>query len=313
VDTTVITIANVDFPAVVGAPGQLSGPAGNTVAFQVTASDPDGEVIASLTADTSGLPLGNDASFVSNPSHTLGDFTWHSTEVDAGDYSVTFLATNALVGSALTSIHLAPPIPLPQISASADTTGSEGSPMELTAVAMEPGDDFQLLTITVSGAPAGLAFTHTPSVNPATAMLQGTLTQADAAASPFTIVWTVTDERSTTATDTTILYVTPITAVNAPDGSPGAPYFHVSPNPFQSRVQIAFRVGAEARTTPLSVRIYDARGRLVRTLLERSPHQAATISWDGSADSGDRVASGIYYCRLEYGKTRQIRRIVHLE
>ncbi|MGH7680408.1 MAG: S8 family serine peptidase [Candidatus Eiseniibacteriota bacterium] len=311
--TTMITIANVDFPPAVVSPDHVSALAGDTVAFQVTASDPDGQAITSLTANTSGLPPGNGASFVSNPAHTAGDFTWNSTEANAGDYSVTFQATNALVGSALTSIHLAPPVPLPQISASADTLGLQGSFIQLSARATEPADDFQLLTITVSGAPASLVFTHTPSVNPATATLHGTLTTADAAASPFFIVWTVTDERSTTAKDTTILYVDHMTGVNDPAGSPGAPFFHVGPNPFQSRVQIAFRVSGEGHTMPVSVRIYDVHGRLVRTLLERSTSQATTISWDGNADSGEKVASGIYYCRLEHGRAQVIRRIVRLE
>jgi len=45
--------------------------------------------------------------------------------------------------------------------------------------------------------------------------------------------------------------------------------------------------------------VFDARGRLVRTLVDdtESPgrHEAG---WDGADDAGRRVASGVYFARL---------------
>ena len=60
-------------------------------------SDPDPQPIQTLTADLSGLPPGNDATFTVNGAHTVGTLTWTPTYVDAvGPYTVSFAAGNAL-------------------------------------------------------------------------------------------------------------------------------------------------------------------------------------------------------------------------
>ena len=46
--------------------------------------------------------------------------------------------------------------------------------------------------------------------------------------------------------------------------------------------------------------IYDARGRLVRTLVDAiQPHGSHIQSWNGTNDNGIAVASGVYYVRLQ--------------
>ena len=49
---------------------------GELVTLTVTASDPDGDAITSLSADLSGLPGGNNAVFTSNADHAGGTLTW---------------------------------------------------------------------------------------------------------------------------------------------------------------------------------------------------------------------------------------------
>jgi hypothetical protein len=69
-----------------------------------------------------------------------------------------------------------------------------------------------------------------------------------------------------------------------------------APNPFNPATTIAFAVD---RAGPVSLRIYDVRGALVRTLVDgtRPPgvHEAA---WDGTDDAGRPVASGTYLYEL---------------
>jgi len=69
------------------------------------------------------------------------------------------------------------------------------------------------------------------------------------------------------------------------------------PNPFNPVTTIAFGLPETADAT---VRIFDVTGRLVRTLhdgvREAGMHR---VVWDGTSESGDDVASGVYYCRLE--------------
>ena len=66
--------------------------------------------------------------------------------------------------------------------------------------------------------------------------------------------------------------------------------------------EIHYRI---ARPTHAALRIFDVRGRLVRTLADRE-HPAGTYqaAWDGADQWGQRVASGSYFWRLEAGVVR---------
>ncbi len=72
------------------------------------------------------------------------------------------------------------------------------------------------------------------------------------------------------------------------------------PTPFNPATIIAFDLGpAGARPEPVALRIYDAAGRLVRTLVDgplAPGHHAVT--WDGRNDAAGAAASGVYFCRL---------------
>jgi hypothetical protein len=69
------------------------------------------------------------------------------------------------------------------------------------------------------------------------------------------------------------------------------------PNPFNPRTTVEFTLKRDATTT---LRVYDARGRLVRTLL--SGYVAAgshSVTWNGMDDTGRSAASGVYFLRLQ--------------
>jgi len=70
------------------------------------------------------------------------------------------------------------------------------------------------------------------------------------------------------------------------------------PNPFNPQTKIAFDLPEPAR---VSLRVYSAAGRLVRSLIEGVPMAAGphVKAWDGRDDHGDGLASGVYFCRLE--------------
>lgn len=64
------------------------------------------------------------------------------------------------------------------------------------------------------------------------------------------------------------------------------------PNPFNPSVRIDCSI---VRAGHLTVRVFDLRGRLVRTVLDEHVDQGATLSWDGRDDRGGQVASGAYF------------------
>jgi flagellar hook assembly protein FlgD len=84
-----------------------------------------------------------------------------------------------------------------------------------------------------------------------------------------------------------------------------------APNPFRDRASLSFQVARVAG--PVRVAVYDVAGRLVRTLvdgpIDPGPHD---LSWDGTDDRGERVASGVYYCTLEAGGVRANRSVTVL-
>lgn len=84
------------------------------------------------------------------------------------------------------------------------------------------------------------------------------------------------------------------------------------PNPFNPGTTIRFSIERRAHVT---LRIYDAAGRLVRTLVDelRVPRENGyTVEWNGRNDAGQPVASGIYFCRVTAGDFRQTRKMVVL-
>ena len=69
------------------------------------------------------------------------------------------------------------------------------------------------------------------------------------------------------------------------------------PNPFNPATEIHYDVPASA--APVSLRIYDAHGRMVRRLVvsDASPGRRS-VAWNGLDDAGQPVASGVYYAVL---------------
>jgi hypothetical protein len=82
------------------------------------------------------------------------------------------------------------------------------------------------------------------------------------------------------------------------------------PNPFPAQTTIRF---ATAQSGPVRLAVYDVRGRLVRTLLdrplERGVHGAI---WDGRSEQGMAAASGVYFARLEAAGVRRTSKLLFL-
>ncbi len=92
----------------------------------------------------------------------------------------------------------------------------------------------------------------------------------------------------------------------------GSRILGISPNPFNPRTMVAFQLG---QPSPVDIVVYDAAGRVVRTLLragELAPGDHE-VAWDGTDAAGKSVASGVYFCRLQAGEETDIRRMVLLK
>ena len=94
-------------------------------------------------------------------------------------------------------------------------------------------------------------------------------------------------------------------------GVPGLPnasrLYPGAPNPFNPVTIIRFEL---ERTGSTQLQIYAVDGRLVATLVDGSlPAGLHERTWDGTDRSGQRVASGIYFCRLTAGEFQQTQRM----
>lgn len=84
------------------------------------------------------------------------------------------------------------------------------------------------------------------------------------------------------------------------------------PNPFGSKVQLRYNVpGAYGSSVPVSLKIFDVRGREVTALVSgsASPGEKQT-AWDGTYADGSQAPSGIYFLQLVAGRARVIEKVV---
>lgn len=87
-------------------------------------------------------------------------------------------------------------------------------------------------------------------------------------------------------------------------------HLFVFPNPFSQRSTIEYGVPAQG---PVSLEIYDITGQLVRILVdEAKAKDLYSIRWDGTDSSNSKVAAGIYFCKLEIGDLKSIKKLIVL-
>ena len=83
------------------------------------------------------------------------------------------------------------------------------------------------------------------------------------------------------------------------------------PDPFSGRTQICYTLPRPANAV---LRIFDTAGRVVTTIRPASTAAGFnSVTWDACDDTGRRVASGVYFCRLDALGTAQMRKMVVLE
>ena len=85
------------------------------------------------------------------------------------------------------------------------------------------------------------------------------------------------------------------------------------PNPFLENTHIGFHIPQQLAGENIQLEIYDLRGRLIATLLDRTlgpgHHE---VLWTGADLNGRRVAPGLYIYRLRRGQTQFNRKMILL-
>jgi len=84
-----------------------------------------------------------------------------------------------------------------------------------------------------------------------------------------------------------------------------------SANPFNPSIEIEYALPEDAEVV---LKVYGVGGGVVRTLVQaRKPAGFHKAVWDGAADSGKKVASGVYFLRLETANYSQTEKLLLLK
>lgn len=83
------------------------------------------------------------------------------------------------------------------------------------------------------------------------------------------------------------------------------------PNPFNPRTTIRFEI---PQRMEYSLSVYDVTGRKVKTLSHgQSTAGFHEVTWDGTNQADKQVSSGIYFYRLQAGKTIRVEKMMYLK
>jgi hypothetical protein len=89
-----------------------------------------------------------------------------------------------------------------------------------------------------------------------------------------------------------------------------AELFQNNPNPFNPGTRIRWYLPSASR---VRIVIFDVTGRPVRLLVdEKFEAGISSAAWDGTRDSGEAAASGVYFYRIEAGSFSESRKMVLL-
>lgn len=73
------------------------------------------------------------------------------------------------------------------------------------------------------------------------------------------------------------------------------------PNPFNQHTLIKYQLAGKSQAVKLT--IFNITGEVIKILVDQTQDSGLYFSiWDGEDDSGNKAASGLYFCRLQAGE-----------
>ncbi|SHK38171.1 S8 family serine peptidase [Rhodothermus profundi] len=268
-------------PAFAATPDTLWVQEGEALNWQFTATDPD--ACPSLIFQVLEGPEG----FAVDP--LTGEVTFTPAFDQAGIYTLRLLVTDGLATDTMQTTLVVQDVNSPPAFTAVltDTVLVLGRTFRYQFQAEDPEGD--PLTYTLLEAPPGASIDAQSG--------QFVFTPQEVAT--YTVVVAVSDGRFTVATPRIRLQVIPASVS-----------IQIYPSPGRSPIYIVYDV-----PDPEAVRltIYDLLGRRVQRLVDGRPGIGRhTVTWDGRSEAGVEVAPGLYFVRLEVGKTVKIRPLVYM-
>jgi hypothetical protein len=165
----------------------------------------------------------------------------------------------------------------------------------------QSGDMAQIAAVATSGLLNTQISLYPPGGGPAVVSTSAdNVSQTLAATGLYTIV---IEDVGLNDTGTYNLTLTGSGTTGTPEGETSLPkvmLFPASPSPFVHSTRLSFGLAADA---PVQLRVFDASGALVRTLVDAGLSSGVhEVSWDGRNDQGEAMSSGVYYLHFVAGR-----------
>ncbi len=126
-----------------------------------------------------------------------------------------------------------------------------------------------------------------------------------------TMTLRVTDSRGAVAEAKVHVRLATVTAADLGTGAQAGDGFQSVPSVLRDGATLGFRVPDGGGRGPVSLRLVDPSGRIVRTLFEGHPGDGATtVRWSRSDATGGKLAAGVYWLILDAPALHQSRRII---
>ena len=108
----------------------------------------------------------------------------------------------------------------------------------------------------------------------------------------------------------------PITTISRDEWmiKPEFELFQNYPNPFNANTEIKYSLPQAKLSYDVELRIYDIRGKLVKTLVNEN--QAAgtySVNWDGRDMNGQAISSGVYFYTLQADKFKATNKMLLIQ
>lgn len=85
------------------------------------------------------------------------------------------------------------------------------------------------------------------------------------------------------------------------------------PNPFNPSTTIALNIPADDAGKPIFAGIYNARGQLVKTLVDNMVTQQTEFVWDGRDNANSAMSSGLYFVKVQTASTATAAKMVMMK
>ncbi|HHE38195.1 MAG TPA: T9SS type A sorting domain-containing protein [Candidatus Cloacimonetes bacterium] len=85
---------------------------------------------------------------------------------------------------------------------------------------------------------------------------------------------------------------------------------NVYPNPFNPFTNISLRLNSQDRQLPVSLGVYNIKGQLVKSIINKETVTNYVYRWNGKDNSNKTTSSGIYFIKLKTNSSVALRKII---